>query len=369
MWPVRVAHVRRTVTGSARVMMVASSDGLGVDMKAAVIPGVNVAWVLQDVPTPSPGPGEVLLRVRACGVCGNDVAASQGRLPFPSSAPAIPGHEPVGEVVEVGAGVTSRAVGDRLGTTWIRGACGRCDYCRLGRPVSGTAAILCAAPVSTGFTVQGGQAEYLVVAADQTVRIPDALSDELAAPVLCAGYTAWSAIRASDPKPHERVAVAGIGAVGHLAVQFAKACGFETVAVTASPDKHDVARSLGADLVVADGGQLREAGGADVIVTTNPSYAAAGEMLAGLRVGGRLVLAGIDVQDAFSIPPTHPFFALDQKILGATHNGAGFLREALDIVASGKVTPLVETFVKEDIADAVAKVGKGEVRFRAVVQY
>ncbi|HEY7596943.1 MAG TPA: alcohol dehydrogenase catalytic domain-containing protein [Actinophytocola sp.] len=338
-------------------------------MKAVVIPGVSAGWVLQDVPTPQPGPGEVLLRVRACGICGNDVAAGQGKLPFPSFAPAIPGHEPVGEVVAVGAGVTSRAVGDRLGTTWIRGTCGRCDYCRLGRPVSGTAAILCAAPVSTGFTVQGGQAEYLVVAADQTVRIPDALSDELAAPVLCAGYTGWSAIRAADPKPHERVAVAGIGAVGHLAVQFAKACGFETVAITSSPDKHEIARSLGADLVVTDGRRLREVGGADVIVTTSPSYAAAAETLAGLRVGGRLVLAGIDVQDAFAIPAAHPFFALDQKILGATHNGAGFLREALDIVASGRVTPLVQTFAKEDIAAAVARVDKGEVRFRAVVRY
>ncbi len=338
-------------------------------MKAVVIPGVDATWVLRDVPAPRPGPGEVLLRVRACGVCGNDVAASRGRLPFPSVTPAIPGHEPVGEVVEIGPGVTSRAVGDRLGTTWLRGACGRCDYCRLGRPVSGTAAILCAAPVSTGFTVQGGQAEYLAVAADQTVRIPDGVSDELAAPVLCAGYTAWSAIRAADPKPHERIAVAGIGAVGHLAVQFAKACGFETVAVTTSPDKHDVARSLGADLVVADGEQLREVGGADVVVATSPSHAAAAGTLAGLRPGGRLVLAGIDVQNAFSIPPAHPFFALDQKIIGATHNGVGYLREALDIVSSGKVTPLVETFAKEDIADAVAKVDKGEARFRAVIQY
>jgi len=340
-------------------------------MKAVVIPEVNATWVLQEVPTPRPGPAEVLIRVRACGICGNDVAASRGLLPFPSFSPAIPGHEPVGEVEETGPGVTSLEVGDRVGTTWIRGTCGRCDYCRLGRPVSGTAALLCAAPVSTGFTVQGGQAEYMVVAADQTVRIPDALSDTLAVPVLCAGYTSWSAIRAADPKPHERVAVAGIGALGHLAVQFAKACGFETVAITTSPDKHDLARNLGADLVVADGQQLREVGGADVIIDTSPSYSAAAQTLAGLRVGGRLVLAGIDGLDGFCVPNagSYPFFALDQKILGATHNGPEFLREALDIVASGKVTPLVETFAKEDIAEAVEKVGKGKVRFRAVVEY
>lgn len=338
-------------------------------MKAVVIPGVDATWELREVPTPRPGPGEVLIRVRACGLCGNDVAASRGLLPFPSVSPAVPGHEPVGEIVATGPGVTTRSVGDRVGTTWIRGTCGRCEYCRLGRPVTGTAALLCAAPVSTGFTVPGGQAEFLVVAADQTVFIPDGLADELAAPVLCAGYTAWSALRAADPKPHERVAVAGIGAVGHLTVQFAKACGFETVAITTSPDKHELARRLGADLVVADGRQLREAGGADVVVATGPSYTAAAGTLPGLRPGGRLVLAGIDTRDGFAIAPTHPFFALDQKILGATHNGAEFLREALDLVASGRVTPLVETFAKEDIAEAVEKVGKGEVRFRAVIRY
>lgn len=340
-------------------------------MRAVVIPEINAEWVLMEIPTPRPGPGEVLIRVRACGLCGTDVAASRGLLQFPSVSPAVPGHEPVGEVVDTGPGVTCRQVGDRVGTTWIRGTCGRCDYCRLGRPLSGTAAILCAAPVLTGYTVQGGQAEYMVVAADQTVRVPDALSDELAAPVLCAGYTAWSAIRAADPKPHERVAVAGIGALGHLGLQYAKACGFETIAITTSPDKRDLARDLGADLVVSDGQELRDVGGADVVVDTSPSYVAAAQTLAGLRVGGRLVLAGIDGQNGFGIPDVgdHPFFGLDQKILGATHGGPELLREALDIAATGKVKPLVETFAKEDIAAAVEKVGKGEVRFRAVVCY
>jgi 2-desacetyl-2-hydroxyethyl bacteriochlorophyllide A dehydrogenase len=340
-------------------------------MRAVVIPGVDAEWTVLEVPTPQPGPGEVLIRVRACGLCGNDVAASRGRLPFPSISPTIPGHEPVGDIVDAGPGVTCRLVGDRVGTTWIRGTCGRCDYCRLNRPVSGTASILCAAPVSTGFTVQGGQAEYMVVAAHETVRIPDGLSDELAAPVLCAGYAAWSAIRAAEPKPHERVAVAGIGALGHLAVQYSRACGFETIAITTSPDKRELARQLGADLVVSDGDQLREAGGADVIIDTTPSYVAASTMLAGLRVSGRLVLAGIDPQDGFGIPgmDVHPFFALDQKILGATHGGPQLLREALAIAATGKVTPMVETFANADIAKAVDKVGTGEVRFRAVITY
>jgi dehydrogenase len=338
-------------------------------MRAVVIPALDAEWVLQEMPTPQPGPGEVLIRVRACGLCGNDVAASQGRLPFPGVVPAVPGHEPVGEIVDAGPGVTARQVGDRVGTTWVRDTCGRCDYCRLGRPISGTAAVRCAAPQLSGVTVLGGHAEFLVVAADRTVLIPGALDSEHAAPLLCAGYTAWSAIRAAEPEPHERVAVAGIGALGHLAVQYAKACGFETVAVTTSPDKHELARRLGADLVVADGEQLRAAGGADVIVDTTPSYAAAARTLAGLRVGGRFVLAGIDERTGFCIPAGHPFFALDQKIVGATHGGPEVLRQALDIAAAGEIEPLVETFAADDIAKAVDKVARGDVRFRAVVRY
>jgi 2-desacetyl-2-hydroxyethyl bacteriochlorophyllide A dehydrogenase len=339
-------------------------------MRAVVVPAGDADWMVQEILTPQPGPGEVLIRVRACGLCRDDVAAARGELPFPMRiVPAVPGHEPVGEVVDAGPGVTSRQVGDRVGTTWIRGTCGRCDYCRLGRPVSGTAAVRCDAPVATGFTVQGGQAEFMVVAADQTVLIPDALSNEHAAPLLCAGYTAWSAIRAADPKPHERVAVSGIGAIGHLALQYAQARGFETVAITTSPDKQELARRLGADLVVPDGDQLHDVGGADVVIDTTPSHVAAARALGGLRVGGRLVLAGIDGQDGFCIPVagTHPFFALDQKILGATHGGPELLRETLDIAASGKIEPLVETFAADDIAAAVEKVSKGEVRFRAVV--
>lgn len=233
-------------------------------MRAAVIPSAGSTWELRDIPTPRPGPGEVLLRVRACGVCYNDVRTTRGEIPFPAVTPAVTGHEVAGEVVDVGPGVTSRQVGDRVGVPWIQGTCGRCGYCRRGLPLSGLAAFGCEAPRMTGFTVPGGHAEFLVARADGTVLLPDGLAYELAAPVLCAGYTAWSALRAAEPRPHERVAVLGIGGLGHLALQFAHASGFETVAVTHSPDKHTIARDLGADVVVSDGAELREAGGADV---------------------------------------------------------------------------------------------------------
>jgi alcohol dehydrogenase/propanol-preferring alcohol dehydrogenase len=340
-------------------------------MKAAVISKVNGPWEIRDVADPRPGAGEVLIKIHACGMCVNDVFATKGLIPFPAISPAITGHEPVGEVVEVGPGVSSRKVGDRVGTTWIRGTCGRCDYCRHNYPVSGQAALCCASPTATGFTVQGGHAELMVVAATQTVLIPEGLASELAAPVLCAGYTSWCALRHADPKPHERIAVLGIGGLGHLALQFSRACGFQTIAITRSPCKRDISKELGADIVVSTGDELRAAGGADVILVTGSSYEAATDSLAGLRPDGRLVLAGIDPVRPFVIPQLaiHPFFGLRHQILGSTHNGVRYLQEALDLVASGAVTPMIETFPKEDVNKAVEKVDKGEVRFKAVIIY
>ncbi|MFF2040675.1 alcohol dehydrogenase catalytic domain-containing protein [Kitasatospora sp. NPDC058170] len=338
-------------------------------MKAAVVPSVKARWELSEIPTPTAGPGQVLVRVHACGLCHNDLWVSQGVFPFPPLDPVVLGHEAAGEVVEVGPGVTSRRVGDRVGTTWVQSTCGRCAYCRLNLPLTGQSGMNCPESVMTGLTAQGGHAEYVAVAAGSTVLLPDSLPYELAAPVLCAGYTAWSALRAADPKPHERVAVLGIGGLGHLALQFSHAGGFETVAVTRSPDKHPLARSLGADEVVADGEQLLAAGGADVILVTGTSYRAAGETLQGLRPHGRIVLASIDPVNSFTIPPGSPFWAQRQQVVGATHNGLDRLTEALDLVASGAVTPLVETYPKERVDEAFDRVDRGEARFRAVVSY
>lgn len=338
-------------------------------MLASVCPGVGQAWELREVPTPVPGPGEVLIRVRASGMCHNDVWVTDGTLPYPPIEPTIVGHEPAGEVVEVGAGVTTRKVGDRVGATWIQAGCGTCAHCALNLPITGITGLNCAAPAMTGLTRPGGHAEYLAVPASSTVALPDALSYEAAAPLLCAGYTSWSALRAGNPQPHERVAVLGIGGLGHLAVQFSRACGFETVAVTSSPDKHELARKLGADHVVADGAGLAAIGGADVIVVTSPSYQAASESLAGLRVNGRLVLAGIDPSGSFTIDPPRLFFGKGQTILGATHNGLPYLVEALDVAARGDVTPMVEVYPKERITEAVARTASGQARFRAVVSY
>lgn len=212
-------------------------------------------------------------------------------------------------------------------------------------------------------------AEYLTVPASSTVLLPDALPYETAAPLLCAGYTSWSALRAGNPQPQERIAVVGIGGLGHLAVQFSNVCGFDTVAVTRTPDKRELAREFGADDVVADGEALAGIGGSDVIVVTGSSYEAAAECLPGLRVNGRMVLATIDPSGSFTIAPTRQLFATGQSILGATHNGLPYLVEVLDLAARGVVTPRIAVFPKERIAEAVDRVATGEVRFRAVVTY
>ncbi|MTE22525.1 cytochrome P450 [Streptomyces sp. TRM43335] len=338
-------------------------------MKAAVVDAPGAPWELRDVPVPEPGPGQVLVRIRASGLCHNDLWLTDGHFPFPEFGTVVVGHEGAGDVVAVGPGVTNRRPGDRVGATWVQGTCGRCDHCRLNLPLTGRSGMNCAAPVMSGLTVPGHHAEYAVVLADSTVLLPDRVTYEQAAPMLCAGYTSWSALRAADPQPHERVAVLGIGGLGHLALQFSRACGFDTVAITGSADKHGPARELGASTVVSDGRELAAAGGADVVLVTGTSYEAATDALQGLRPGGRLVLATIDPEGSFTIAPTSPFWARRQQVIGATHSGLEHLAEALRMVADGAVDPVIEVFPKERIAEAVSLVAKGDVRFRAVVTY
>lgn len=339
-------------------------------MKAATVPGLAGRWMLTEVPMVTAGPGQVVIRVRSCGLCHNDVWCGDGA--FGAALPVDPpvfGHEAAGEVVEVGAGVTTREVGDRVGTTWVQALCGRCEYCRTNPPLTGMAGTRCRGAALSGLTVQGAHAEYFVAAAASTVLLPDELSFELAAPVLCAGYTAWSALRAGRPQPGERVAVVGIGGLGHLAVQFASACGYETIAVTRTPDKHGLISSLGADQVVADGEQLAEVGGADVILLTATTAQAGVQALPGLRDEGRLVMATIDPSGPFDLGANSQLWARRQQIIGSSHDGLHYLAQALDMVATGRVKPMIEQFSADRVNDAVDLVRDGGVRFRAVINY
>ncbi|WP_245400679.1 alcohol dehydrogenase catalytic domain-containing protein [Nocardia albiluteola] len=339
-------------------------------MLAAYVPAIDAMWEVRELPRPEPGPGEVLIQVRASGICYTDIWSTTGVIPV--GVPGVVGHETVGEVVAVGAGVHSRVVGDRVATTWILQTCGRCEYCRRNKPVSGVAGLSCAAPKTSGFSVQGGHAEYLAAPEAATVLLPEGLSFELAAPVACAGYTTWSALCAGNPRPHERVAVVGIGGLGHMAVQYAKAAGFETIAITHSPDKRALALKLGADEVVSDGRELAAMGGADIILMTGNSNRAAMDSLHGLRPEGRMVLIGLPHDTDFVIPGPETginFVVNRNQIIGATHGGFEYLTQALDFVATGKVTPMIETFPLARAADAYERVATGAVRFRAVITY
>jgi alcohol dehydrogenase len=329
-------------------------------MRAAVVPKIGGKWEVREVPIPEPTANQVLIKIHASGLCYSDVHITEGRIPRPIEFPRTLGHEPVGEIVEVGEAVTSRKVGDRVGVPWVQASCGRCEWCLRGKPM------FCAQQIGTGINSQGSHAEYMVAYADATMLLPDGLAYEQAAPVFCAGYTVWSGLRWANPKPHERIAVVGIGGLGHLALQYSKAAGFETIAITHSKDKEELARKLGADVVVSDGQGLREVGGADIVLATSNSYKAAADTLRGLRPDGRLMFIGAS-DEAFTIPSPGEFLTNRHQIIGSQQNGREYLYEALDYVSKGKVKVMVETFPLDDIAGAYEKVANGKVRFRAVI--
>jgi alcohol dehydrogenase len=225
--------------------------------------------------------------------------------------------------------------------------------------------MFCAEAIGTAMQLAGGHAEYMVAYSDATMLIPEALSYEQAAPIFCAGYTVWSGLRWADPKPHERIAVVGIGGLGHLAVQYAKAAGFFTIAVSHSPDKDPLVKELGADEIVRDGEGLAKIGGADVILGTSNSVDAMAGSLQGLRPDGRLISMGFEAK-----PLQVSLADLIMKrirILGSQQNDRAYLYEALDYAAKGKVRVMAETFPLDKISEAYDKVANGKVRFRAVI--
>jgi alcohol dehydrogenase len=326
-------------------------------MRAAVVPAVNGAWEVRDVPRPEAGPGQVLVKMHASGVCYTDVHETLGHLP--GTFPRILGHEPVGEVVAAGAGVTSRKVGDRVGVAWVQATCGRCEWCQRGRRH------FCPQQQATGIQLQGGHAEFMPMVAEATMLLPDGLSYEQAAPIFCAGYTVWSGLRWAKPRPHERIAVLGIGGLGHLAIQYSKAAGFTTFAISHSPDKDKMIRELGADEIVRDGKGLAEAGGADIILSTTNSAKSMAESIQGLRPDGRIVTMGADAQP-ISVA-LMDLIGRRIQVIGSTQNDREHLYEALDYAAKGKVKVIAETYPLAEARKAYERVAEGKVRFRAVL--
>src|SRR5437764_528494 len=326
-------------------------------MKAAVVPAVKAKWEVKELPTPKPEANQVLIKIHASGLCYTDVHITRGEIP--TQFPRTLGHEPVGEIVAVGPGVRTRRVGDRVGVPWIQASCGRCEWCQRGKPM------FCAEQIGTGVGIAGGHAEYMVAYADATLLLPERLSYDQAAPLFCAGYTVWSGLRWADPQPHERIAVVGIGGLGHLAVQYAKAAGFETIAISRSPDKDKMTRDLGADEVVRDGKVLSAMGGADIILSTSNSTKSMVDSIQGLRPDGRFIVMGADAEP-LSIS-LQDLISKRIRIIGSQQNGPEYLYEALDFVAQGKVKTIVETYPLAEAPKAYERVVEGKARFRAVL--
>jgi D-arabinose 1-dehydrogenase-like Zn-dependent alcohol dehydrogenase len=328
-------------------------------MRATVVPKIKGKWEIKEIPTPKAGINQVLIKIKASGLCYTDIHITEGELPIPIEFPRTIGHEPVGEIVEVGQGVTTRQVGDRVGVPWLQTTCGRCEWCLRGKN------LFCEKQIGTGINTSGGHAEYMTANAESTMLLPKEISYEQAAPIFCAGYTVYSGLRHADPKPHEKIAIVGIGGLGHLGIQYSKACGFETIAVSHSKDKEELCYKMGADLVVKNAEELRKAGGADVILATSNSNQAASEAISGLRPDGRVMIIGFDSKPIQV--PSH-ILMTRARIMGSQQNSREYLYEALDYVAKGKVKVIMETFSLEEIDRAYDKVANGQVRFRAVIK-
>ena len=326
-------------------------------MNAAVAEKAKQPWVVKKIPTPKAGPGQVLVQMKASGVCYTDIHQTEGDLG--DIFPRVLGHEPVGEIVEVGAGVKHRKSGDRVGVLAFQDSCGRCEFCERDK------GIFCNDVVYTSFQKDGGHAEFVVAEADETILLPETLPYEYAAPLLCAGNTVWSGIRWANPSPGQRIAVVGIGGLGHLAVQYSKAAGFTTIAVSRSPQKDAMIREFGADLIVRDGKQLAAEGGADIILATTNSSEAMADSMIGLRPDGKLMLIGFDTKQ-MPIDPGQFIFKRYQ-VIGSQQNTREHFYEQLQIAGSGKVKPMIETYPLNAALKAYDRVASGEVRFRAVL--
>ncbi len=329
-------------------------------MRAAVLTQFNQPWELKELPEPKPGPGQIVIKIHASGMCGTDMHAHHGVLG--AQVPIVCGHEPAGEIVALGAGVTHLRVGDRVGIPWVQSSCGRCRMCQSGKKNY--------CPESKSWMHIGGGNQQLMLAwAENATLLPDGLSYENAAPIFCAGYTVMSGLRNASPKPGERVAVLGMGGLGHLALQFSKALGLETIAVTGTQNKLKESRDMGADdaIVAGDhaGKALQAIGGVDVILSTSNSMQQVAQALVGLRPEGRLVNMGVGMGN-IEVNPMDFLFG-QKRLIGSSQDERSDLVEALELTAKGKVKPMLEVYPLEKVNEVVARLDAGKVRYRAVL--
>jgi D-arabinose 1-dehydrogenase-like Zn-dependent alcohol dehydrogenase len=331
-------------------------------MKAVQVSRAGGALELVDRPIPEPGPNQVRIKVEACGVCHSDQMLKEGLWPG-IKYPRIPGHEVAGRVDKVGSEVTVWKVGQRVGVGWHGGNCFVCDRCRAGDFIN------CERQQITGFSYDGGYAQYLVAPQEALARIPETLSSKEAGPLLCAGITTFNALRNSGARGGDRVAIQGIGGLGHLAVQFASKMGFETIAISVGKDKEELARKLGAaryiDAATADPAEeLKKMGGAQVILATAPSGKAIAPLVNGLTVRGKLLIVAA-AADPIQIVPIA--LLSGRSIAGWPSGVAKDSEDTLRFSALSGVRPMIETFPLAKAAEAYERMITAKARFRVVL--
>jgi alcohol dehydrogenase, propanol-preferring len=332
-------------------------------MKAVQVSKANGAFELVEREVREPAPGELRIKVEACGICHSDAFVRAGTFPG-LSLPRVPGHEIAGRVDAIGADVSGYKVGERVGVGWYGGHCGQCGSCRRGHFLT------CENGRVTGIHFDGGYAEYVNVSQQAAARIPDALDAAAAGPLLCAGITTYNALRNSGARAGDTVAVQGIGGLGHLALQYAARMGFRTVAVSHGADKEELARQLGAHEYVdtqkidaAEG--LQALGGADLVLATAPNSNAIASTINGLKTRGKLLI----VAASFEPMQISALGLLSGKTIAGWPSGVAIdSEETMAFSALTGVRPRIERFPLEQAEQAFAKVMENRVRFRAVLE-
>ncbi|MED4584329.1 alcohol dehydrogenase AdhP [Brevibacillus choshinensis] len=334
-------------------------------MKAAVVNEFLKKLEVKEVAVPEVGYGDVLVKIKTCGVCHTDLHAAHGDWPVKPKLPLIPGHEGVGVVEKLGEGVTSLKLGDRVGIPWLFSACGECDYCLSGWET------LCQKQVNGGYSADGAYAEYCVAPAAYVARIPAELNDVDAAPILCAGVTTYKALKVANVKPGEWVAIYGIGGLGHVALQYAKAMGYNVVAVDIHNEKLELAKELGADITV-NGSEVdpvaaiqEQVGGVHGAISVAVTKKAFEQAYKSVRRGGSLVVVGLPNAEL-------PIPIFDTVLNGVTVKGSIVgtrkdMQEALDFAARGKVRAIIETQPLDKINEIFERMEKGQINGRVVL--
>ena len=337
-------------------------------MHAAVVDAFGKPLVLREWDRPSPGPGQIVVKTEACGVCHTDLHAARGDWPVKPTPPFIPGHEGIGLVAAIGAGVKAVKEGDRVGVPWLYSACGHCEYCLSAWET------VCGSAQFGGYTVNGGFAQYILADPDYVARIPDGLAAVDAAPIICAGVTTYKGIKECNTKPGDWLVVSGAGGLGHLAIQYAKAMGLHVCAVDIDDSKLAHATLMGADAVVnAKSDDAVEAvkkatnGGAHGVLITAPSLAAFKQGVAMTRKRGTCVLTGLP-------PGEFPFPLFDVVLNCITVRGSLVgtrqdMAEALAFAAEGKVKADIELQPLSAINDVLNRLERGNVAARVVLDF